>query len=119
MIDNYQGGEIRSTKNLSGGEGFIISLALALGLSQMASQNIRVDSLFLDEGFGTLDEESLDIALDTLTNLQQEGKLIGVISHVQALKDRILTQIKVEKLSGGFSRISGQGCHKVVSEKVS
>jgi exonuclease SbcC len=119
VIDNYQGGEIRSTKNLSGGEGFIISLALALGLSQMASQNIRVDSLFLDEGFGTLDEESLDIALDTLTNLQQEGRLIGVISHVQALKDRILTQIKVEKLSGGFSRISGQGCHKVVSEKAS
>ena len=119
VIDNYQGGEIRSTKNLSGGEGFIISLALALGLSQMASQNIRVDSLFLDEGFGTLDEESLDIALDTLTNLQQEGKLIGVISHVQALKDRILTQIKVEKLSGGFSRISGQGCHKIVSEKAS
>ena len=119
VIDNYQGGEIRSTKNLSGGEGFIISLALALGLSQMASQNIRVDSLFLDEGFGTLDEESLDIALDTLTNLQQEGKLIGVISHVQALKDRILTQIKVEKISGGFSQISGQGCQRVVGEKAS
>ncbi|WP_348548414.1 AAA family ATPase [Psychrobacter sp. KFRI-CH2-11] len=111
VIDNYQGGEVRSTKNLSGGEGFIISLALALGLSQMASHNIRVDSLFLDEGFGTLDEDSLDIALDTLTNLQQEGKLIGIISHVQALKDRILTQIKVEKLSGGFSQISGQGCY--------
>ena len=115
VIDNYQGGDIRSTKNLSGGEGFIISLALALGLSQMASHNIRVDSLFLDEGFGTLDEESLDIALDTLTSLQQEGKLIGIISHVQALKDRILTQIKVEKLSGGFSQISGQGCQKVVN----
>lgn len=119
VIDNYQGGEIRSTKNLSGGEGFIISLALALGLSQMASHNIRVDSLFLDEGFGTLDEDSLDIALDTLTSLQQEGKLIGVISHVQALKDRILTQIKVEKLSGGFSQISGQGCRRVISEKAS
>ncbi|WP_010198046.1 AAA family ATPase [Psychrobacter sp. PAMC 21119] len=115
VIDNYQGGDIRSTKNLSGGEGFIISLALALGLSQMASHNIRVDSLFLDEGFGTLDEESLDIALDTLTSLQQEGKLIGIISHVQALKDRILTQIKVEKISGGFSQISGQGCQKVVN----
>lgn len=115
VIDNYQGGEIRSTKNLSGGEGFIISLALALGLSQMASHNIRVDSLFLDEGFGTLDDESLDIALDTLTNLQQEGKLIGVISHVQALKERILTQIQVTKLSGGFSQISGQGCHKIAS----
>ena len=113
VIDNYQGGDIRSTKNLSGGEGFIISLALALGLSQMASHNIRVDSLFLDEGFGTLDEESLDIALDTLTSLQQEGKLIGIISHVQALKDRILTQIKVEKISGGFSQISGQGCRRV------
>lgn len=122
VIDNYQGGDIRSTKNLSGGEGFIISLALALGLSQMASHNIRVDSLFLDEGFGTLDEESLDIALDTLTSLQQEGKLIGIISHVQALKDRILTQIKVEKLSGGFSQISGQGCRRVANatnEKVS
>ena len=115
VIDNYQGGEIRSTKNLSGGEGFIISLALALGLSQMASHNIRVDSLFLDEGFGTLDEESLDIALDTLTSLQQEGKLIGVISHVAALKERILTQIQVTKLSGGFSQISGQGCQKIAS----
>ena len=115
VIDNHQGGEIRSTKNLSGGEGFIISLALALGLSQMASHNIRVDSLFLDEGFGTLDEESLDIALDTLTSLQQEGKLIGVISHVAALKERILTQIQVTKLSGGFSHISGQGCQKIAS----
>lgn len=119
VIDNYQGGEIRSTKNLSGGEGFIISLALALGLSQMASQqldkNIRVDSLFLDEGFGTLDEDSLDIALDTLTSLQQEGKLIGVISHVQALKERIFTQIKVEKLSGGHSQLVGAGCTKVAS----
>ena len=115
VIDNYQGGEIRSTKNLSGGEGFIISLALALGLSQMASNNIRVDSLFLDEGFGTLDDESLDIALDTLTSLQQEGKLIGVISHVQALKERILTQIQVKKLSGGFSEITGQGCYHIAS----
>ncbi|TXD97763.1 exonuclease SbcD [Psychrobacter frigidicola] len=115
VIDNYQGGDVRSTKNLSGGEGFIISLALALGLSQMASQNTRVDSLFLDEGFGTLDEESLDIALDTLTNLQQEGKIIGIISHVQALKARIFTQIHVKKLSGGFSEITGQGCHKIAS----
>ena len=113
VIDNYQGGDIRSTKNLSGGEGFIISLALALGLSQMASQNTRGDSLFLDEGFGTLDEESLDIALDTLTNLQQEGKIIGIISHVQALKARIFTQIHVKKLSGGYSEISGQGCQRV------
>ncbi len=110
VIDNYQAGEIRSTKNLSGGESFLISLALALGLSGMASRNVRVDSLFLDEGFGTLDEEALETALDTLSGLQQEGKLIGVISHVQALKDRIATRIEVQPISGGRSRISGPGC---------
>jgi exonuclease SbcC len=110
VIDNYQAGEIRSTKNLSGGESFLISLALALGLSGMASRNVRVDSLFLDEGFGTLDEEALETALDTLSGLQQEGKLIGVISHVQALKDRIATRIEIQPLSGGRSRISGPGC---------
>lgn len=110
VIDNYQAGEVRSTKNLSGGESFLISLALALGLSGMASRNVRVDSLFLDEGFGTLDEEALETALDTLSGLQQEGKLIGVISHVQALKDRISTRIEVQPLSGGRSRISGPGC---------
>jgi exonuclease SbcC len=110
VIDNYQAGEIRSTKNLSGGESFLISLALALGLSCMASRNVRVDSLFLDEGFGTLDEDALETALDTLSGLQQEGKLIGVISHVQALKDRIATRIEVQPVSGGRSRINGPGC---------
>jgi exonuclease SbcC len=110
VIDNYQAGEIRSTKNLSGGESFLISLALALGLSGMASRNVRVDSLFLDEGFGTLDEDALETALDTLSGLQQEGKLIGVISHVQALKDRIATRIEVQPVSGGRSRINGPGC---------
>lgn len=110
VVDNYQAGEVRSTKNLSGGESFIVSLALALGLSRMASQNVRVDSLFLDEGFGTLDEEALDVALDTLSGLQQDGKLIGVISHVQALKERIATQIHVQPLRGGRSRLTGPGC---------
>ncbi|TDQ39363.1 AAA family ATPase [Thiopseudomonas denitrificans] len=113
VLDNYQAGEIRSTKNLSGGESFIVSLALALGLSRMASQNVRVDSLFLDEGFGTLDEEALDVALDTLAGLQQDGKLIGVISHVQALKERIATQIRVRPLNGGRSRIEGPGCSRL------
>ncbi len=110
VIDNYQAGEIRSTKNLSGGESFIVSLALALGLSRMASQNVRVDSLFLDEGFGTLDEEALETALATLSSLQQDGKLIGVISHVGALKERIPTQIEVTSGPGGRSVISGPGC---------
>jgi exonuclease SbcC len=110
VVDNYQAGEIRSTKNLSGGESFIVSLSLALGLSNMASRKVRVDSLFLDEGFGTLDEESLDTALETLAGLQQDGKLIGVISHVPALKERISTQIQVTPQAGGTSIISGPGC---------
>ena len=114
VMDNYQAGEVRSTKNLSGGESFIVSLSLALGLSQMASRNVRVDSLFLDEGFGTLDEEALDTALETLSGLQQEGKLIGVISHVQALKERISTQIQVTPQTGGRSQIAGPGCRRVV-----
>ena len=110
VVDNYQAGEIRSSKNLSGGESFIVSLTLALGLSKMASRKVRVDSLFLDEGFGTLDEDSLETALETLSSLQQDGKLIGVISHVPALKERISTQIQVMPKSGGRSLIQGPGC---------
>lgn len=113
VVDSYQAGEVRSTKNLSGGESFIVSLALALGLAQMASRNVRVDSLFLDEGFGTLDEDALDVALETLGSLQQDGKLIGVISHVQALKERIGTQVQVTPMSGGRSRLDGPGCRQV------
>ena len=113
VIDSYQAGEVRSTKNLSGGESFIVSLALALGLSQMASRKVRVDSLFLDEGFGTLDEEALDTALATLAGLRQDGKLIGLISHVATLKERIATQIQVIPLTGGRSRLAGPGCKRV------
>lgn len=112
IMDNDQAGEIRTTKNLSGGERFIVSLALALGLSGMASHNIRIDSLFLDEGFGTLDPETLETALETLGSLQREGKIIGIISHVPALKERIPVQIQVEKIGGGRSRISGPGCSR-------
>lgn len=113
VIDSYQAGEVRSTKNLSGGESFIVSLSLALGLSQMASRNVRVDSLFLDEGFGTLDDESLTTALDTLAGLHQSGKLIGVISHVPALKERIRTQIAIKKSSGGHSTLTGPGIQRL------
>ena len=113
VIDNYQAGEVRSTKNLSGGESFIVSLALALGLSRMSSRNVRVDSLFLDEGFGTLDEETLETALTTLAGLRQDGKMIGVISHVGAMKERINTKIIVEPVREGRSVMSGPGCSRV------
>lgn len=109
VVDNYQAGEIRSTKNLSGGESFLVSLALALGLSRMASRKVNVDSLFLDEGFGTLDEETLETALGTLASLRQEGKLIGLISHVGALKERINARITVQPLREGRSTLSGPG----------
>ncbi|WP_022666803.1 AAA family ATPase [Desulfospira joergensenii] len=115
VVDNYQAGEIRSTQNLSGGESFIVSLTLALGLSKMASRKVRVDSLFLDEGFGTLDDEALETALETLSGLHQDGKLIGIISHVSALKERIATQITVQPITGGKSGIIGPGCQKAVN----
>jgi len=116
VIDNFQAGEIRSTRNLSGGESFIISLTLALGLSKMSSRKVRVDSLFLDEGFGTLDEEALETALETLSGLHQDGKLIGIISHVSALKERIRTQITVSPVSGGKSILTGPGCSRIKNE---
>ena len=115
IIDNYQGGETRTTKNLSGGETFLVSLALALGLSHMAGENIRIDTLFLDEGFGTLDEETLESALDTLSALRADGKHIGVISHIAALTERIPTQIRITPEQGGRSRIDGPGCRRGIS----
>ena len=113
IIDNYQGGETRSAKNLSGGESFIVSLALALGLAQMSGENMQIDTLFLDEGFGTLDEETLDSALETLAQLRTHGKHIGIISHVAALTERIATRIQITPQSGGNSAISGPGCRRV------
>ncbi|MCK9492137.1 MAG: AAA family ATPase [Sulfurimonas sp.] len=103
VIDAYQGNAIRPVSTLSGGESFIVSLALALGLSELASQKIAIDSLFLDEGFGTLDEESLETALNALNLLQSGGKMVGVISHVEALKERIPLQIKIIPNGDGTS----------------
>lgn len=106
IIDTYQADIRRSVSTLSGGESFLVSLAMALGLSDLASRKTNVDSFFLDEGFGSLDDEALDIALSTLENLQAVGKMIGVISHVEALKERITTRIQVEKMAGGISRVN-------------
>lgn len=109
IVDNDQGGETRPVTNLSGGERFQVSLALALGLSDLSGQKLSVDSLFLDEGFGTLDGKTLDAALDTLCRIQQDGKLIGIISHVTEVGERITTQIAVKKLGGGLSVLEGAG----------
>jgi len=103
--DSFQGDVIRPVSTLSGGESFIVSLSLALGLSELASQKIAIDSLFLDEGFGTLDEDSLETALNALNLLQSRGKMVGVISHVEALKERIPLQIKVIPKGDGTSFI--------------
>ncbi|WP_354625655.1 SbcC/MukB-like Walker B domain-containing protein [Psychromonas sp. MME2] len=100
VVDTWQGDIERDTKTLSGGESFLVSLALALALSDLVSHKTSIDSLFLDEGFGTLDSETLDIALDSLDNLNASGKMIGVISHVEAMKDCIPTQLIVTKKSG-------------------
>ena len=109
VIDKEQAGEIRPTENLSGGERFIISLSLALGLSQISGNKSRVDSLFLDEGFGSLDEDALNTALDALGELKRGGKMIGIISHVQALQERIAAQIRVIPKKEGVSVIEGPG----------
>ena len=109
VADKDQGDEIRSCKTLSGGERFLVSLALALGLSQMAGEKIRVDSLFLDEGFGTLDAETLETALDALNNLRSRGKLVGIISHVAAFPEKIPCIIEVNKTGGGRSTRRGPG----------
>jgi exonuclease SbcC len=105
VIDKFQNCEERTAQNLSGGEKFIVSLALALGLANMTSKNMKIDTMFIDEGFGTLDADFLDVALTALSNLQNEGKLIGVISHLTELKERIATHIDVIQKGNGHSRI--------------
>ncbi|HZJ94178.1 MAG TPA: AAA family ATPase [Thiopseudomonas sp.] len=114
IIDTWQADTRRDTRTLSGGESFLVSLALALALSELVSHKTRIDSLFLDEGFGTLDNETLEMALLALDNLNAEGKTIGIISHVDALKERIPVQIKVRKGTGmGYSSL--EDCYRISS----
>jgi len=106
VVDTWQAEARRDTRTLSGGESFLVSLALALALSDLVSHKTRIESLFLDEGFGTLDAETLDTALDALDTLNASGKTIGVISHVEAMKERIPVQIRVRKINGlGYSKL--------------
>jgi exonuclease SbcC len=111
IVDEYQAGSARTMNSLSGGESFLVSLALALGLSELAGRKTQIDTLFIDEGFGTLDPDTLDTALSALETLQGMGKTIGIISHVEALKERVSTQISVRKGAGGVStlRVIGFG----------
>ncbi|MBU2883585.1 AAA family ATPase [Psychrosphaera sp. B3R10] len=109
IVDSWQADEERDIRTLSGGESFLVSLALALGLSDLVSDKTSIESLFLDEGFGTLDPDTLDVALNALDNLQAGGRMVGVISHVAALKERIPTQIKVIKAAGiGYSKLESE-----------
>ena len=106
VVDTWQADTVRDTRTLSGGESFLVSLSLALALSDLVSGKTTIESLFLDEGFGTLDPETLDTALDALDSLNAGGKMIGVISHVDAMKERIVTQIRVTPQQGlGYSRL--------------
>ena len=105
IIDNYMNDNRRTMETLSGGETFLMSLALALGLSDLARGKQLIQSLFIDEGFGTLDGKTLDQAMATLEQLQAQGKTIGIISHVQQLRERIHCQIQLEPLGDGFSRV--------------
>ena len=109
IVDRDMGDEVRSTRSLSGGERFLASLALALALSGLEGRRSFVDTLFVDEGFGSLDAATLDVAIDALEGLQSEGRKVGVISHVAAMHDRIPVQIRVEKAGAGRSRVQVVG----------
>ena len=106
VLDQDMGDELRSVHSLSGGESFLVSLALALGLASLSSHRVRVESLFIDEGFGSLDADSLRVAMEALDSLQAQGRKVGVISHVQEMTERIGIRVEVRRLAGGQSRVA-------------
>ena len=104
IIDHDMLDEVRSVNSLSGGECFIVSLGLALGLASLQSSQFNISSLFIDEGFGNLDEENLNVVIDALNRMQSmQGRKIGVISHTEQIQTRISPKIIVKKDSGGRS----------------
>lgn len=109
VTDRDMGDEIRTIYSLSGGESFLVSLALALGLASLSSNEIRVESLFIDEGFGSLDPMTLAIVMDALDRLHNQGRKVGVISHVEEMTERIPAQIRVIKLTNGRSKVETAG----------
>lgn len=109
VVDLDMGDEVRTVYSLSGGESFLVSLALALGLASLSSSRMKVESLFIDEGFGSLDPTTLNIAMDALERLHNQGRKVGVISHVQEMTERIPVQIKVSKQQSGKSMVEVLG----------
>lgn len=109
VTDKDMGDETRTVFSLSGGESFLISLALALGLASLSSDRINVESLFIDEGFGALDPDTLHTAIDALERLHNQGKKVGIISHVREMTERIPVQIAVNRLSNGKSAVVIKG----------
>jgi DNA repair protein SbcC/Rad50 len=105
VVDRDMGDELRSVHSLSGGESFLVSLSLALGLASLSSHRVCVESLFIDEGFGSLDADALGVAMAALDSLQAQGRKVGVISHVAEMTERIGTRIEVVRLAGGQSRV--------------
>ncbi|MGO2470077.1 MAG: SbcC/MukB-like Walker B domain-containing protein, partial [Microbacterium gubbeenense] len=105
VFDSYSG-RARPPHSLSGGETFLASLALALGLAEVVTNRaggIRLDTLFIDEGFGSLDAETLETAMRTLDDLRQGGRTVGLISHVEVMKEQIPAQLRVRRAPGGWS----------------
>ena len=109
VVDQDMGNEVRTVYSLSGGESFLVSLALALGLASLSSNRMKVESLFIDEGFGSLDPATLNIAMDALERLHNQGRKVGVISHVQEMTERIPVQIRVSKRPSGKSKVEVTG----------
>ena len=105
LIDNHMGGEVRSVTSASGGEKFIVSLALALAMSDLSAAGTVVESLFIDEGFGTLDNHNLDMVINCLESLHSTGRQIGIITHVDSIIDRLEAKITVERREGGISEV--------------
>lgn len=106
IMDKFREGELRKVTTLSGGETFMVSLAMALGLAEMTRGKAEIDSLFIDEGFGTLDEESLEDVVDMLKQIQTRGLMVGVISHIKALTHAMPVNLVVSKRADGTSKVS-------------
>jgi exonuclease SbcC len=109
IVDHDQHETVRPVSNVSGGERFEVSLSLALGLSRLTAGRVKVDTMFLDEGFGTLDPERLGAALDVLCSIHRDGTTIGVISHVKAVEERLPLTIRVEAAGHGHGCLRGEG----------